>query len=79
MTDTEEDRGWPQGIGLTVGAVWAGVRAVGGSQPPLIRWGLGIGAICVFIGLAWPVIGRIRAARRGRKTSAVDAGERQEP
>lgn len=81
MTDTEEDRRWPQDIGLTVAAVWASVRAVGGSQPPLIRLGLGIGAFCALIALAWPLVARVRAAARGRKASAVETGtvERRDP
>lgn len=62
-------------------SVWAGARALGGGRPPLLRLGLGIGAICFLAGLAGLIVDRLRATRRGRRSSAVDTavGEPQEP
>lgn len=81
MTNSKDDRWWMQGLGLTAGAVWAGVRALGNGRPPLLRVGFGVAAICFLAAIAGLIIDRIRATRRDRRGSADDtaAGEPREP
>ncbi|MFI5677020.1 hypothetical protein [Streptomyces cellulosae] len=73
VTNDKEDRWWLQAFGLAAAAVWAGARALGNGRPPLLRWGLGVAAICLLASLAGLVIDRIRAKRRGRSSSATEA------
>ena len=75
MTDNREDRWWPQALGLAAGALSAGARALGNGRPPLLRWGLGAGAVCLLAALIGLVIERIRATRRGRRSSAAEAAD----
>lgn len=75
MTDNKEDRWRLQALGLGAGAAWAGARALGHGRPPLLRLGLGIGALCLLAALMGLLIDRIRATRRGRSSSAVETSD----